>query len=74
VQGTAEEQLVRLTGQGGWVGVGRAPEALPLATPDLAAPEKELAKAQEISRRNHILRAMRRVPEATLPDFEDLPV
>jgi hypothetical protein len=63
---------VRLTGQGGRA--GRTLDLAPPMTPDLASPEKELAKAQEISRRNHILRAMRRVPEASLPDFEDLPV
>ena len=72
-QGTAEEHLVRLTGQGGFVAAGKAPEATTVAGLDPGSPEKE-AKAQEILRRNQILKAMRRVPEATLPHFQDLPV
>ena len=41
---------------------------------DPSSPEKDQAQAQERSRRNHILKAMQRVPEASLPDFQDLPI
>ncbi len=34
--------------------------------------DKDQAKAQEISRRNHILKALQRVDEATLPKWEGL--
>ena len=69
-QGTAEEQLVRLTAQ------ERAGKAQPSAPSggDPSSPEKAQAEAKERSRRNHMLRAMRRISEALLPAFQDLPV
>ena len=39
-----------------------------------SSPEKAQAEAKERSRRNYMLRAMRRIPEALLPAFQDLPI
>lgn len=66
LQGTAEEQVVRLTGQGR---LGRAANEQPLPAFTLPG-DKDQAKAQEVSRRNHILKALQRVDEASLPKWE----
>lgn len=67
MQGTAEEQLVRLAAQ------EKAADSNPGPSSSTLAPEKDQVAARERSRRNTILRALRRVPEAGLPDYVDLP-
>ena len=59
---------MQLTGQGR---LGRAATEQPLPAFSLPG-DKDQAKAQEVSRRNHILKALQRVDEASLPKWEGL--
>ena len=71
VQNTAEEELVRLTGQGR---VGRAAVVKSLIPENVTVAEKDQVKAQDVFRRNHILREIKRVPEKSLPEYRNLRV
>lgn len=66
MQNTAEHQLVQLTGQGR---LSKEPDVKPLPDADLGHGEKDQAKALENWRRNHMLKTMARVSEASLPLF-----
>lgn len=67
MQNTAEEELLKLTGQ---LRSGDKSLIAPSPSEVFHSAEKDQARAMENWRRNHMLKSMARIPEASLPNFK----